>query len=167
MNVTFGGSAARDIRAPEVQATASTTRSTRMPAEMTTLRIASMRRALRRAEAAVPGVRELDAELGGRLDVRFGQLAEQVETGLARDDARTAEDFLRRGEELVAETLAFVAGAAARHYCLDDGTAALAMRWLDRLSTAAGVEKVGVVIPASTEFTGMLTRVVRLRVPSD
>jgi hypothetical protein len=132
------------------------------------LRRDTMLRGLRRARTVIPKVAELDPVLGRRLDVRFGQLATEVEDGFgAAPDAVLAAMLLKKGEDLVAETLAFVGGAAVRHYGLDEGITSLALGWLDKLSTDAGLSKVGVVIPASSEFTGMLTQVVRLKMPSD
>jgi hypothetical protein len=123
---------------------------------------------LRRARTVIPRVTELDPDLGQRLDVRFRQLASEVEDGLegAADDGAAAA-LLETGEQLVAETLAFLGGAAARRYQLDDGLTTIALAWLDALSADAGLSQVGVVIPAPTEFTGMQTQVVRLKMPSD
>jgi hypothetical protein len=109
-------------------------------------------------------VTELDPELGQRLSVRFEVLAAPVEQGLRNGGT---EELIRRGEELVGETIAFVGGAATRQLDLDGGITSLALAWLDALSTKGDLPKVGVVIPASTEFTGMLTQVIRLRLPSD
>jgi hypothetical protein len=132
------------------------------------LRRDAMLRGLKRARTAIPRVAELDPALGERLDLRFGQLAGEVEDGFAAGpDARSSAALLRQGEDLIAETLAFVGGAAARSYGLDEGITSLALEWLDRLSVAAGLPKIGVVIPATTEFTGMLTQVVRLKLPTD
>ena len=49
---------------------------------------------------------------------------------------------------------------------LDRGVTSLADAWLDQLSNVAKLEQVSVVIPSSTEFAGMLTQVIRLRLPS-
>jgi hypothetical protein len=139
-----------------------------MGTEQNDLRITAIKRALASSRSAVAAVGAMDPTLGGRLDTRFTLLARDVEDGLAKQPSpeKTAE-LLRRGEDLVAETLAFVGGAAALQLGLDGGISSLALAWLDRLSHNANIDEVGVVIPASTEFTGMLTQVVRLRLPSD
>lgn len=132
------------------------------------LRTTAMLQALERARAAVPAVGELDPTLGGRFASRFDDLAGEVEDGLADGaDPERAAELLQLGEDLIGETLAFLGGAAARKYALDFGVTSLADAWLDQLSDAMGLPRVGVVIPASTEFTGMLTHVVRLRLPSE
>jgi len=139
-----------------------------MGTEPLELRTNAVLEALKRARAAVPGVAELDAGLGGRFEGRFKQLAGEVEAGLVNGvDAKESAKLLKQGEDLVAETLAFLGGAAARKYKLDRGVTALADAWLDQLGKTPGLQPVGVVIPASTEFTGMLTHIVRLRLPSD
>jgi hypothetical protein len=132
------------------------------------LRRDTMLRGLSRARAVIPQVVELDPTLGERLGGRFGPLASEVEIGFrGKLEADDAAKLLKQGEDLVAETLAFVGGAAARHYGLDEGMTSLALKWLDKLSSDAGLSEVGVVIPASTEFTGMVTQVIRLKMPSD
>lgn len=136
-----------------------------MGTEALELRTTAMLRALEQAREAVPAVAELDETLGERFTPRFNQLAGEVHDGLTNGHDREAA--LKKGEDLVAETLAFLGGAAARKFRLDRGVTSLADAWLDQLSTAATLATVGVVIPASTEFTGMLTHVVRLRLPSD
>jgi hypothetical protein len=139
-----------------------------MATDQVGLRAAATRETLKRARAAIPRVAELDPELGGRLSVRFDLLATEIEDGLDDDGSReSTTDLIRRGEELIGETLAFVGGAAARRLDLDGGVTSLALAWLDALSGKSDLPKVGVVIPASTEFTGMLTQVIRLRLPSD
>jgi hypothetical protein len=139
-----------------------------MDAGLLELRTNAMLRALKQATEAVPGVAQLDPALGGRFEPRFTQLASQVEQGMANGaQGEDAARLLKLGEDLVAETLAFLGGAAARKFALDRGVTSLADAWLDELSQTAGLERVGVVIPDSTEFTGMLTHVVRLRLPSD
>ncbi len=135
-----------------------------MGMEALELRTTAMLQALEHAREAVPAVAELDETLGDRFTPRFIQLAGEVQDGLSNGGDREAA--LKKGEDLVAETLAFLGGAAARKFKLDRGVTSLANAWLDQLSEAA-LAKVGVVIPASTEFTGMLTHVVRLRLPSD
>ena len=136
-----------------------------MGTEALELRTTAMLQALEQAREAVPAVAELDETLGGRFTPRFNQLAGEVQDGLNNGGDREAA--LKKGEDLVAETLAFLGGAAARKFKLDRGVTSLADAWLDQLSETATLAKVGVVIPASTEFTGMLTHVVRLRLPSD
>jgi hypothetical protein len=139
-----------------------------MATDRVDLRATATRDALTRARAAIPRVTELDPELGARLNVRFDLLATDIEQGLG--DGRSAQstaELIRRGEELIGETIAFIGGAAARRLDLDGGITSLALAWLDALSDKGDLPKVGVVIPASTEFTGMLTQVVRLRLPSD
>jgi hypothetical protein len=132
------------------------------------LRTNAMLQALKQARQAVPGVAELDPALGGRFEPRFRQLADEVESGLSDGaDADETAKLLRKGEDLVAEALAFLGGAAARKFSLDRGVTSMADDWLDQLSQEAGLEHVAVVIPASSEFTGMVTQVVRLRLPSD
>jgi hypothetical protein len=132
------------------------------------LRRDAMLRGLERARTVIPQLAKLDPTLGERLEVRFGQLASEVEDGFeAGPDVACAPVLLKKGEDLIAETIAFLGGAAARSYGLDEGMTSLALVWLDKLSATAGLPKVGVVIPASTEFTGMLTQVVRLKLPSD
>jgi hypothetical protein len=137
-----------------------------MSTEPLELRTSAMLDALKLARAAVPGVGELDPELGGRFEPRFAQLAGKVEDGLVQKNG-DVDELLALGEELVAETLAFLGGAAARRFRLDRGVTSLAGAWLDQLSDVAQLEQVSVVIPSSTEFAGMLTQVIRLRLPSD
>jgi hypothetical protein len=132
------------------------------------LRRDTMLRGLHRARTVISQVVELDPVLGKRLQVRFGPLASEVEDGFGgKVNVADPAELLEKGEDLVAETLAFVGGAAARRYGLDEGMTALALAWLDKLSGQANLTQVGVVIPASTEFTGMATQVIRLKMPSD
>lgn len=123
-----------------------------------------------RAQAAVARVTALDKQLGARLTERFTLLADPVQhhfdRGGSRDRDKDAE-YLADGEKIVAETLAFLAGASARTLELDDGLAALAQAWLDLLSDKTGLKQVAVVIPAPTESSAdMLTQVVRLKLPA-
>ena len=74
---------------------------------------------------------------------------------------------LAEGEALVGEALAFVTAAAASWLGLGGQTISLAQAWLDRLSRDAGLPLVGLVVPASTEYTGMEDQVVRLLMPDD
>jgi len=132
------------------------------------LRASATKRALERACDAIPRVSELDPALGDRLVVRLQLLVRDIQDGLSDDNsAEATAELVDRGNDLIGETLAFVSGAAARHFNLDEGITSLALAWLDQLSGAADLEQVGVVIPASTEFTGMLTQVIRLRLPID
>lgn len=133
-------------------------------------KVAAMRQALCRARSAIPYVTEIDAELGKRLSSRFELLADRADSSLQSIDPANRKDSQRRlqtSQDLIAETLGFLAAASARRMDLDDGVTSLALRWLDSLSDAAGLPKVAVVIPASSEFTGMATQVVRLRLPVD
>ena len=134
------------------------------------LKVAAMRRALERAREAIPQVTEIDAALGQRLRSRFALLADGADSSLRTLDPSNREDShkrLRKGQDLIAETLGFLAAASARRISLDDGMTSLAQNWLDMLSDAAGLPQIAVVIPAPSEFTGMVTQVVRLRLPVD
>ena len=134
------------------------------------LKVAAMRKALEHARSAIPEVTRIDAELGQRLRGRFELLAEGAGSSLETLDPSNREDSLRRlrgCHDLISETLGFLAAASARRINLDDGVTSLAQDWLDSLSDTAGLPKVAVVIPASSEFTGMVTQVVRLRLPVD
>jgi len=132
------------------------------------LRAIATQRALQRAGDAIPRVSELDSALGDRLVVRLQLLVRDIQDRLSDESSAAATaELISQGNSLIGETLAFVSGAAARHLNLDDGITSLALAWLDQLSHAADLEKVGLVIPASTEFTGMLTQVIRLRLPVD
>ncbi len=123
---------------------------------------------LDRAQTVIPKVAELDGALGERLEVRFRQLATEVRAGFDRmPDPVTTAALIRQGEDLIGETIAFLGGAAARGYDLDDGVTSLALRWLDRLSADSGIPKVGVVIPAPTDYTGMLTQIISFKLPTD
>jgi hypothetical protein len=127
-----------------------------------------MRNGLARARSVLADVEQLDEQVGTRLRARFASLVEAVERDL--QDSTGADNLahaLRQGNELIGETLACLAGAAARRFGYDQGLTSLAQSWLDQLSSDADLPQVGVVIPASTEFTGMLAQVVRLRVPTD
>jgi hypothetical protein len=137
---------------------------------ITDLRVATLRRALDHARAAIPVVQGLDPTLRERLANRVDRRIEEVRADLAdidRDDAATSNRRIGAGDELIEETLAFLAAAAARRIGLDYGVTNLAMNWLDRLSDLAELPHVAVVIPAVAEFTGMVSSVVRLRVPLD
>jgi hypothetical protein len=134
------------------------------------LKVAAMRRALEHARDAIPQVTRIDAELGRRLRSRFALLADAADSSLESLDPSNREDGhkrLRQGQDLIAETLGFLAAASARRINLDDGMTSLAQDWLDTLSDTAGLPQIAVVIPAPTEFTGMVTQVVRLRLPVD
>jgi hypothetical protein len=139
-----------------------------MPTDQVELRASATRKALTRARAAIPRVVELDPELGERLNVRFDLMANAVEQGLGSGcSAEDTADLIRRGEELIGETIAFIGGAAARRLDLDGGFTSLALAWLDALSDKVELPRVAVVIPASTDIAGLLTQVIRLRLPSD
>jgi hypothetical protein len=134
------------------------------------LRVMAMRRTLELARAAIPLVKKLDPLLADRLGERFERRADEITASLRVIDPHNLEECERRlgeGEDLVGETLAYLAAAGARSVGLDQGTTTLALRWLDQLSAAMGLPKVAVVIPAVTEITGMVSSVMRLRVPSD
>ena len=134
------------------------------------LKVAAMRAALKHARDAIPQVTSIDAELGQRLKSRFALLADRADSSLDALDPADREDSskrLRKAQDLIAETLGFLAAASARRIDLDDGVTSLAQDWLDLLSDAAGLPKIAVVIPAPSEFTGMVTQVVRLRLPVD
>jgi hypothetical protein len=132
------------------------------------LRANATREALTRARDAIPRVVELDPELGARLNVLFDREASAIQRGLDNrsSDEETAK-LIRRGADFIEETIAFIGGAAARSLGLDGGYTALALAWLDALSDKVELPRVGVVVPAATDDTSMLTRVVRLRIPSD
>lgn len=124
---------------------------------------------LDRAQAAVARVEDLDKQLGERLTARFKLLAVPVKEhfeGVEGRDVSADARFLADGETIVAETLAFLGGASARMLEFDDGIAALAQAWLDRLSGQAQLNRVAVVIPAAAESAGMETQIVRLKVPT-
>jgi hypothetical protein len=74
---------------------------------------------------------------------------------------------LAEGEALVGEALAFVTAAAASWLGLGGQTISLAQAWLDCLSREAGLPPVGLVVPATTEYTGMEDQVIRLLMPDD
>jgi hypothetical protein len=134
------------------------------------LKAAAMRRALDHARGAIPQVTKIDADLGKRLKSRFDLLADRVDAQLSTLDPSKRADSqqrLQKGQDLIGETLAFLAAASARRIDLDEGVTSLAMGWMDKLSETASLPKVAVVIPASSEFTGMVTQVVRLRLPVD
>ncbi len=134
------------------------------------LRLATLRRTLDRARAAIPVVEGLDPTLKERLANRIDRRIDEVRADLANIDRNDGATYNRRisaGDELVEETLAFLAAAGARRIGLDQGVTNLAMNWLDWLSDTAELPHVAVVIPAVTEFTGMVSSVVRLRVPLD
>ena len=138
--------------------------------KITDLRVAMLRRALDHARAAIPIVQELDPTLQERLANRVDRRIDEVRADLAdidRDDAATFNRLIGAGDELIEETLAFLAAAGVRRIGLDYGVTNLAMNWLDRLSDTAELPHVAVVIPAVAEFTGMVSSVVRLRVPLD
>ena len=97
-------------------------------------------------------------------------LADRADSSLETLDPANREDSrkrLQKAQDLIAETLGFLAAASARRINLDDGMTSLAQDWLDTLSDAAGLPQIAVVIPAPSEFTGMVTQVVRLRLPVD
>lgn len=126
------------------------------------LRVLTLMRGLEQARQAITEVEDLDAEVGERLRVRYERLTLDAQVKLGESD-----ENLTKAEDLIGETLEFLAGAAARKIDYDQGLSKLALAWLDQLSDTADVPRVGLVIPASDEFTGMLTQVVRLRVPSE
>jgi hypothetical protein len=131
------------------------------------LRLGSVRVALRRAQDAIPRLTELDKTLGQRFDKRFNLLAGEVDGDAAPPRDATVAELVRKGEDLISETLAVLGGAAARHLDLDDGITSVALRWLDQLSDQADIRKVAAVVPAATEFIGVVTEVVRLKLPLD
>jgi hypothetical protein len=139
-------------------------------ADMFDLRVASLRRTLRDARAAIPAIQGLDPVLKERLASRVENRIDEICAGLDTIDRTNRAMYVRRvsaADELVEEMLAFLAAAAARRIGLDQGVTTLAMSWLDRLSDTAELPRIAVVIPAATEFTGMVSSVVRLRVPLD
>ena len=131
------------------------------------LRMTSMRAALERARDTLPRLAELDAQLAERLNRRFSLLTEDFEERAARALDGEAVTLLAEGEELIGETVAVLGGAAARHYRVDEGLTSIALAWLDWLSDRQDLPRVTAVVPAIGELTGMVTRVVRLRVPFD
>jgi hypothetical protein len=135
--------------------------------DMLALRTDAMLHALDRASAAVAEVQGLDTQLGQRLSGRFDGLAGPVRDHLADAQRDRTEDdrFMKDGETVLAETLAFLGGASARKLGLDDGLAALAQSWLDRLSSDAGLNPVAVVVPALAETAHMEAQIIRLRLP--
>lgn len=138
-------------------------------ADILDLRLAALRRTLDIARDAIPVVHRLDRALQQRLADRVERRIVEASNGLAAAD-RNSGSFQRRisdGEELVGEILAFLAAAAARNIHLDQGVTTLAMIWLDRLSDILDLPPVAVVIPATEEFTGIASSIVRLQVPLD
>jgi hypothetical protein len=134
------------------------------------LRAARIREGFRRIREAIPRLSELDAELGQRLRARVELMADDVETrisGRGGADASGVSQALDDGEGLLAEALSFVTAAAASWLGLGGKTISLAQAWLDRLSRDAGLPLVGLVVPASTEYTGMQSQVIRLLMPGD
>lgn len=136
------------------------------PAE---LRAARIREGFCRIRAAIPRLSQLDPELGRRLEARLGPLSDLEErlSGRDGDSADSVRKALGEGEALVGEALAFVTAAAASWLGLGGRTISLAQAWLDRLSRDAVLPLVGLVVPASTEYTGMEDQVVRLLMPDD
>jgi hypothetical protein len=134
------------------------------------LRLAALERTLELAHGAIPVVTELDPALAGRLTDVLAKRTAEVTAGLtdaAQGDSTERTRRLTAGQNLIEETLAFLGAAAARKIGLDQGITTLAMSWLDQLSAALDLPPVAVVIPATTEVTGMTSSVVRLRIPSD
>lgn len=139
------------------------------PFEQAELRAARIREGLRRIREAIPRLSQLDPELGRRLQARVGPL-DDLEKRLSGHDGDTPDSVRKAiadGEALVGEALAFVTAAAASWLGLGGQTISLAQAWLDRLSRDAGLPLVGLVVPASTEYTGMHDQVVRLLMPDD
>src|SRR5690348_11594673 len=88
------------------------------------LRVAMLRRALDHARAAVPVVQGLDPTLQERLANRVDRRIDEVCADLAdmdRYDAVTSNRRIGAGDELIEETLAFLAAAGARRIGLDYG----------------------------------------------
>ena len=135
----------------------------------TELRAARIREGFRRIREAIPRLSQLDSELGQRLQARVGPLGDLEERLSGRDgsSADSVRKALAEGEALVGEALAFVTAAAASWLGLGGQTISLAQAWLDRLSRDAGLPPVGLVVPASTEYTGMEDQVIRLLMPDD
>jgi hypothetical protein len=126
------------------------------------LRVLTVERGLGRGRLALERVVDLDADVGARLKGRYDLLSHEAEYGLGASDEQ-----LQAAEDLIAETMEFLAGAAARSVDYDAGLSKLGQAWLDTLSDQAVLPKVALVIPASDEFTGMASQVVRLRVPAE
>jgi hypothetical protein len=135
---------------------------------MLALRTAAMLDGLGSAQAAITQVQGLDDQLGERFADRFKLLADPVQKHFKGAGRRkTADDarYLADGERIIAEALAFLGGATARKLHFDDGVAALAQAWLDRLSREAQLHRVAVVVPAPEESAEMESQIVRLKVP--
>lgn len=144
------------------------------------VRAARILEGFRRIREAIPRLSELDPELGQRLRDRVELLAGDVESRISGHDGSNAlhisqpainqpaiNQALTDGEGLLAEALAFVTAAAASWLGLGGKTISLAQAWLDRLSRDAKLPPVGLVVPASSEYTGMQSRVIRLLMPDD
>jgi hypothetical protein len=81
------------------------------------LKVAAMRKALEHARDAIPQVTSIDAELGQRLTSRFALLADRADSSLDALDPANRDDSrkrLRKAQDLIAETLGFLAAASAR-----------------------------------------------------
>jgi hypothetical protein len=132
------------------------------------LRRDSVLRGLAQVRQAIPSVADLDPQYGARLEKSLKQRTREVADELeAAGKPLETLQWLHQGEALIAETLVVLGGAAARSAGLDGGVSALALDWLDQLSDAATLDHVSAVIPASDDFMGMLTHVVRLKLPVD
>lgn len=134
------------------------------------LRVLSMRRTLDLARAAMPLIKKLDPLLADRVAERFEKRIDQTSASLknvGRENPTESKQELSAAEDLLEETLAFLTAAGARSLGLDQGNTTLALRWLDQLSSTLTLPRVAVIIPSVTEITGMMSSIIRLRVPSD
>jgi hypothetical protein len=125
---------------------------------------------LTRARAALPLVTKLDPVLGARVTQQFGdraiRAAADLQTHEQSGDAEKLALAIARAEELLEESLAYLAAASATRTGMDEGSTHLAETWLDRLSRRAKLPLVAVVMPAFEESTRITSTVVRLRLPS-
>jgi len=125
-----------------------------------------LRKALEQARRKLPDIERLDESLGSRMKSRFIGMMEDHERKLEAPGDDYAEVFLE-AENLLAEFLDYLYGAAARSVKIDGGVCQLAEAWLDQLSDDADLRPVGVVIPADAEFMSTLAQVIRLRFYQD
>lgn len=132
------------------------------------LRAAALQEFLQRVPQTLERVRPLNAalaeRLAGRIDLIYGPA-----TGALEEALRPPYPELRKkvaaAEALVTELLAFLAAAVARDSGTDEGATRMAELWLDQYSERMALPRVAVVIPSHTEFTGMASQVVRLKLP--
>lgn len=142
------------------------------------LRVAALHDFVDRLPASLEALGRSDSSVGDRLEVRLrdsaGPLAarllgmirgEPVAAASGGEGTASPDGLEAEGNALVADVLAYLAADAARRLGLDDGLTLVVEQWLDALSARLGIPDVAVVIPASAEFTGLDSRVVRLKLP--